>query len=125
MARHRFALWLMDQADSCGRWEPLVGDLLEEIASGHRSRRWVWQQVIGSCGVALVAHARDRMRVTPHLVAAALGVTFLGGASVTSLSNVVESWLAFYLACGTMSLFGHIMSRTTGARSRLTSADSK
>jgi hypothetical protein len=125
MARQRFARWLMDQADGCGRWDPLVGDVLEEIASGRRSRLWVWQQVLGSWRVVLLAHARGRLRVTPHLVALSLGIVFLAGASVTSLGNVVESWLAFYLGCGTLSLFGHIMSRTTGARGQLTSADFK
>jgi len=115
----------MNQADACGRWEPLVGDVLEEIASGRRSGLWVWQQVIGSWALVLLTDVRNRLRVTPYLVTGSLGVVFLAGASVTSLSNVVGSWLAFYLLCGTMSLFGHITARATAARGRLTSNDSK
>jgi len=125
MARQRFARWLMNQADGCGRWDPLVGDLLEEIDSGRRSPMWVWRQVVGSLRVVLLTRARDRLRVTPRLVALWLGIVFLAGASITSVGNVVESWLTFYLVCGTVSLFGHIMSRTTGRRGQLTSADSK
>jgi hypothetical protein len=125
MAGQRFARWLMNQADGSGRWDPLVGDLLEEIDSGRRSPLWVWQQVVGSWRVVLLTRVRDRLRVTPHLVALTLGMVFLAGTSITSLGTVVEGWLTFYLVCGTVSLFGHIMSRTTGARGQLTSADSK
>jgi hypothetical protein len=85
----------------------------------------VWQQLIGFCGVALVANARDKVRVTPPLVAGALALVFLGGASVTSVSAVVETWLACYLVAGTISLFGHILSRAAGGRNQLTSADSR
>jgi hypothetical protein len=125
MARHRLALWLMWHADSCGRWEPVVGDLLEEIADGRRSRWWVWQQLVGFCAVALFANVRDELRVTPRLVATFLAIVFLGGASLTSVGAVVETWLTCYLVAGTISLFGHIMSRAAGGGNQLTSADSR
>lgn len=124
MACPRFALWLLARADRSGTREALVGDLLEEIARG-RSRFWLWQQLMGLCGFALVAHARNHARVTPHLVALALSVVLLGGVSISSLNKVLETWLGFYLVAGTISLFAHIMSRTTDTGTLLISVDSK
>ena len=115
MASPRFALWLLARANCSGSREALVGDLLEEIARG-RSRFWVWQQLIGLGGFALAAHARHHWRVTPHLIALVLGVVLLGGMSIASLSTVLETWVGFYLIAGTISLFAHIMSRTTDSR---------
>ena len=115
MAGPRFALWLLARTDCSGSREALVGDLLEEIARG-RSRFWAWQQLVGLAGFALVAHAQSHMRVTPNLVALALGVVLLGGMSIASLSRVLEAWLGFYLIAGTISLFAHMMSRETDSR---------
>ena len=111
MAGPRFALWLLARANCSGFREALVGDLLEEIARG-RSRYWAWQQLIGMAAFALVAHARNHARVTPHLVAVVLGAALLGGMSLTSLGTVLETWLGFYLVAGTVTLFADIMSRT-------------
>jgi hypothetical protein len=106
----RFALRLLARADSSGEREALIGDLLEEIARG-RSRLWICQQLIGLYGLALAAHARHQARLTPCVVALALGVVLLGGVSIASVSSVLEAWLGFYLVAGTLSLFAHMVSR--------------
>ena len=106
----RFALRLLTRADSSGKREALIGDLLEEIARG-RSRLWLCQQVIGLYGLALAAHARDHARLTPCVVALVLGVVLLGGVSIASVGSVLEAWLGFYLVAGTLSLFAHMVSR--------------
>ncbi len=124
MACLRIARWLLARADRGTRREALVGDLLEEIARG-RSRRWVFEQVIGLCWFALVAHTRLHARVTPHLIALALSLALLGGISITSISRVLETWTAFYLLAGTLSLFADVMSRTIGLRTLVIVVDSK
>jgi hypothetical protein len=118
MACTRFALWLLNRASARGIREALVGDLMEEIARG-RSRSWVCRQLIGFYGVALVAHARQHARVTPLLVALALGAVLLGGVSIGSFGRVLQTWVTVYYVAGTMSLFAHVMSRTTASRTLL------
>jgi hypothetical protein len=115
MSGPRFALWLLARSDGFGSQEALVGDLLEEIASG-RSRFWAWQQLIGLAGWALVAHTRQHAHLTPHVVAAVLAVVLVGGTSIASLSRVLETWLGVYLVAGIIALFADMMSRTTGSR---------
>jgi hypothetical protein len=106
----RFALRLLARADASGAREALVGDLLEEIARG-RSRWWLYQQLIGLYGFALAEHARQHARLTPSLIAVALGAVLLGGLSIASLAIVLEAWLGFYLVAGTLSLFAHMAAR--------------
>lgn len=124
MACPRFALRLLARADPSGRREALIGDVLEEIAHG-RSRLWLCQQLIGLYGFALVARARNRARLTPHVVALALGVVLLGGASVAPVSSVLETWLGFYLVAGTLSLFAHMASQTVDSRAPIISVDAE
>jgi hypothetical protein len=122
MARPRFALMLMARADSFGTREALIGDLLEEVARG-RSRAWVYQQLIGVYWLALVEHARNRARLTPHVVALALGAVLLGGVTIASFSSVLETWLGFYFVAGTLSLFADMASHTIGLRGPVMSVD--
>ena len=110
MVCSRFALRLLARADASGTREALIGDLLEEIAGG-RSRIWLCQQLIGLYGVALAAQARHHARLTPCVVAVALGAVLLGGVSIASVSSVLEAWLGFYLVAGTLTLFAHMVSR--------------
>jgi len=110
MVCSRFALRLLARADASGTREALVGDVLEEISCG-RSRWWLYQQLIGLYGFTLAAHARHHARLTPSVVALALGAVLLGGASIASVSSVLEAWLGFYLVAGTLSLFAHMASR--------------
>jgi hypothetical protein len=84
--------------------------LLEEISCG-RSRWWLYQQLIGLYGFTLAAHVRHHARLTPSVVALALGAVLLGGAAIASVSSVLEAWLGFYLVAGTLSLFAHMASR--------------
>ena len=110
MVCSRIALRLLARADASGAPEALIGDLLEEIAGG-RSRWWLCQQLIGLYAVALAAQARHRARLTPSVVAVALGAVLLGGLSIASVSSVLEAWLGVYLVAGTLSLFAHIVCR--------------
>jgi hypothetical protein len=105
-----FALKLLARADGSGEHEALIGDLLEEIAGG-RSRWWLYQQLIGLYGVALVAQARHHARLRPSIVAVALGAVLLGGLSIASVGSVAVAWLGFYLVAGTLSLFAHMAAR--------------
>jgi len=110
MACSGFALKLLARADASATREALIGDLLEELARG-RSRWWLWQQLIGLYGLTLVAHVRHRARLTPFVVALALGAVLLAGVSIASVSSVLGVWLTLYLAAGTLSLFAHMAAR--------------
>ena len=115
MAMARFAHWLLTRTSAAGAPEALVGDLMEEIAHG-RSSWWVLQELIGVYGFGFLAQARDSVRITPLLVALMVGVILVGGASIASLEQVVETWTSIYYLAGTVSLFAHVMSRTTARR---------
>ena len=118
MSCTRLALWLLTRAHAPGTREALVGDLLEEIGRG-RSALWVCQELLGFYGLALRAHARTKARVSPSLIALVLGVVLLGGVSVASLEQVMETWAGIYYVAGTASLFAHVMSRATVSRPML------
>ena len=118
MAVTRFAQWLLMRTSAAGAREALVGDLMEEIAHG-RSSSWVCRELVGFYGLALVAQARDSVRVTPLLVALVVGLVLVGGVSITSLEQVVETWTSVYYIAGTVSLFAHVMSRSTASRTLL------
>ena len=115
MAMARFAHWLLTRASTAGAREALVGDLMEEIAHG-RSSWWIVQELVGLYGFGFVAQARDSVRITPLVVALALGLLLVGAASIASLEQVVETWTSVYYLAGTVSLFAHVMSRTTASR---------
>jgi hypothetical protein len=108
-------LRLLAYADSFGAAEELIGDLLEEIASG-RSQLWVCQQLIGLYGCAFTKCVRTRARLTPQTVALAFCALLLAGVSIGSVSSVLEAWLGFYAVAGTLSLFAHMASRAGGGR---------
>ena len=115
MAMARFAHWLLTRTGAAGAREALIGDLMEEIAHG-RSSWWVLQELVGLYGFGAVAQARDSVRITPLVVALALGLLMVGAASIASLEQVVETWTSVYYLAGTFSLFAHVMSRTTASR---------
>ena len=115
MAMARFAHWFLTRTSAAGAREALIGDLMEEIAHG-RSSWWVLQELVGLYGFGFVAQARDSVRITPLVVALALGLLLVGAASIVSLEQVVETWTSVYYLAGTASLFAHVMSRTTASR---------
>jgi hypothetical protein len=115
MAMARFAHWLLTRTSAAGAREALIGDLMEEIAHG-RSSWWVLQELVGLYGFGFAAQARDSIRVTPLVVALGLGLLLVGAASIASLEQVVETWTSVYYLAGTVSLFAHVMSRTTASR---------
>jgi hypothetical protein len=123
MAVTRFAQWLLTRTSAAGTREALVGDLMEEIAHG-RSSWWVCQELAGLYGFAFLTQARKSVRVTPLLVALVLGLILAGGVSVASLEQVVEAWTSVYYIAGTVSLFAHVMSRSTASRTLLTAEGS-
>jgi hypothetical protein len=117
MAHSRFALWLLDQFNSDGAREALIGDLVEEIAQG-RSSFWVWQQVLAVGGLAVAVRVRSHAPETAHLIALALGLFLLGGAWIAPSARLLETWAIVYLVIGTCSLFGDMMSpRSVDSRS--------
>ena len=118
MAVTRFAQWLLTRTSAAGAREALVGDLTEEIAHG-RSSWWVCQELVGLYGLALIAQARESIRITPLFVALVLGLVLAGGVSIASLEQVVETWTSIYYVSGTVSLFAHVMSRSTASRTLL------
>ena len=117
MARfaHRLLTNILAKTSAAGAQEALVGDLMEEIARG-RSSWWILQELVGLYGFGFVAQARDSVRVTPLVVALTLGLLLVGAASIASLEQVVETWTSVYYLAGTVSLFAHVMSRTTASR---------
>ena len=107
----RFALWLLDRAGN----EALIGDLMEEFERG-RSRVWIVQQLVGLYGLVALSYGRRTVRVTQPLVSLAVGVILVGAAWIASVERVVETWTSVYYIAGTISLFAHVMSRTTASR---------
>ena len=118
MAVTRFAQWALTRTSAAGAPEALVGDLMEEIAHG-RSSWWVCQELVGLYGLALIAQARESVRITPLFVALVLGLVLAGGVSIASIEQVVETWTSVYYIAGTVSLFAHVMSRSTASRTLL------
>jgi len=118
MAVTRFAQWLLTRTSVAGARDALVGDLMEEIAHG-RSSWWVCRELVGVYRLGLLAQARDSVRITPLLVALVVGVVLVGGVSIASLEQVVETWTSVYYIAGTVSLFAHVMSRSTASRTLL------
>ena len=115
MAVPRFTFWLLARAQAPGVHEALIGDLIEEIGRG-RSPVWIVQELIGLCGLAVLAYARRTVRVTQPLVSLGVGVILIGAAWIASIERVVETWTSVYYIAGTISLFAHVMSRTTASR---------
>jgi hypothetical protein len=118
MAVTRFAQWLLTRTSAAGPRDALVGDLMEEIARG-RSSWWVCQELVGLYRLGLLAQARDSVRITPLLVALVVALVLVGGVSIASLEQVVETWTSVYYIAGTVSLFAHVMSRSTASRTLL------
>jgi hypothetical protein len=48
-AAPRAATWLLERLGSSSRFDPLIGDLIEQFAAG-RSRFWFWRQTAGAFG---------------------------------------------------------------------------
>jgi hypothetical protein len=55
------ATWLLEHGMPGGRDDALIGDLLEEFASGRRSTNWYWRQALSACGVAWLDCLRERV----------------------------------------------------------------
>lgn len=53
----RVATWLLEQAGGRSRFEPLIGDLVEQFEEG-RSRLWYWRQAAGTVAISLAQTLR-------------------------------------------------------------------
>ena len=118
MALTRFARWLLTKTSAPVHAGCSCRRLMEEIAHG-RSSLWVCRELVGLYSFAFMAHARESVRITPLLVALVLALVLAGGASVSSLEQAVETWTSVYYIAGTVSLFAHVMSRSTASRTLL------
>jgi len=103
------ASWLLDRLDTCGAREALVGDVLEEIARG-RSHAWMWQQVLALSAVTAIDQVRHHTHISVPLTTLTVGIALLCGLSADTLARVLTAWAMFYMAAGTLSLFGHLFS---------------
>lgn len=117
MPGSRIALRLVAHGGALGVREELIGDLLEEIARG-RTQAWLCQQLIGLYGYALMSGVRRRTRLTPPLIACAMGLVMVIAASIASARTVLMMWLGFYYVTGMLSLFAHMASPTVSAGER-------
>ena len=115
MAFTRLALWLLNRTRAQGQGSPRRRPDRRDRAAAVLAW-WVCQQLIGFYGVALGVTGEEQARVTPLLVALVLGMVLLGGVSVASIGKVLEVWMSLYFFAGTMSLFGHAMSRNPASR---------
>ena len=71
----RAATWLLERVGGRSRFEPLIGDLLEQFEAG-RSRLWYWRQALGT--VALDAARTTRAHALSYLAAIAAGCSLIG-----------------------------------------------
>lgn len=53
----RAATWLLERVGGRSRFEPLIGDLVEQFEHG-RSRLWYWRQAVGTVAMALAQPLR-------------------------------------------------------------------
>ncbi|HEY6457370.1 MAG TPA: hypothetical protein VIY90_19005 [Steroidobacteraceae bacterium] len=56
-AAPRAATWLLERVGGRSRFDPLIGDLVEQFEQGH-SRLWYWRQALGTLAVDLVRTLR-------------------------------------------------------------------
>ncbi len=64
----RAATWLLERLGSAVRFDPLIGDLVEQFAAG-RSRLWFWRHAAGALGI----HVLEALRThAPSFISAVL-----------------------------------------------------
>lgn len=78
-AAPRTATWLLERLGRGPRFEPLIGDLVEQFEEG-RSRLWYWRQAIG----ALASQLRRALRAHASSFIAAI----VAGCALNSLSQL-------------------------------------
>jgi hypothetical protein len=117
VALSRLALWVVARLDGAGTRDALIGDLLEEIERG-RPRVWVYEQLVGACAFVLAGCVRRHLRLTPPVVALSLAAVLVVSGLWVPIRNVLATWLTCYYAAGTVSLFAHMLSASTGSPPR-------
>ena len=69
----RAATWLLERVGG-SRFEPLIGDLVEQFEGGH-SRFWYWQQAVGTLAIDLTRTLR--LHALSFIVAVAAGFSLI------------------------------------------------
>ncbi len=72
----RAATWLLERLGSRSRFDPLIGDLVEQFEEG-RSRRWYWRQAVGTLAIGLARTLRLHAFSFIAAVAAGYALTWL------------------------------------------------
>jgi hypothetical protein len=66
----RVATWLLERVGGRSRFEPLIGDLVEQFEAGH-SRLWYWRQAVGALAIDLAQMLR--LQAFSFIAAVAVG----------------------------------------------------
>jgi len=72
----RAATWLLERVGGRSRFEPLIGDLIEQFEEGH-SRLWYWRQAVGTLAVDLARTLGSRVSSFIAAVAAGFALIWL------------------------------------------------
>lgn len=72
----RAATWLLERVGGRSRFDPLIGDLLEQFEDGH-SRLWYWRQAVGTLAIDLAQPLRLHALSFIAAVAAGCALTWL------------------------------------------------
>jgi hypothetical protein len=72
----RAATWLLERVGGRSRFDPLIGDLLEQFAAGH-SRLWYWRQAVGTLAIDLAQPLRLHAFSFIAAIAAGYGLIWL------------------------------------------------
>lgn len=70
----RAATWLLERVGGRSRFDPLIGDLVEQFEAGH-SRLWYWRQAVGTVAIDLAQTLR--LQAFSFLAAVAAGCALI------------------------------------------------
>lgn len=70
----RVATWLLERIGGRSRYDPLIGDLIEQFEQGH-SRLWYWRQAVGTLAIDLARTLR--LQAFSFTAAVAAGCTLI------------------------------------------------
>ena len=94
-------LWLLQQSGIAEKNQPIIGDLLEEYASG-RSARWLWWQALAA--VVTTAAGDLRQHKLLALRAVGIGILVILPASAFKYQITSHPWAGGLIAFWTFTL---------------------
>ena len=99
-------LWLLRQSGIAEKNQPIIGDLLEEFASG-RSARWLWWQALA----IVMTNTAEDLRHHKRLALRAVGVGLLVILAATVLKYRITSqpWASGLLAFRLLTLLSFLL----------------